>query len=136
MYAQAINLVGWVVLNAVDDNGRQVPQYLVADRQGTQECDFNHIRVFTWWSKNQQYVTAYVESNLNGYFPVRMTRGDGSPHFRLRLADKHGRKFQKVYAMSDTIVRPVGTVEGWESDAMPPRPAPVTRRPSAAARHR
>jgi hypothetical protein len=136
MYAQAINLVGWVVLNTVDDNGRQVPQYLVADRREAQECDFNHIRVFTWWSKNQQYVTAYVESNLNGYFPIRVTRGDGLPHFRLRLTDRNGRKFQKVYAMSDTIVRPVGTVEGWESDAMPPRPAPRARRPRAAAHRR
>ncbi|MGD0922090.1 MAG: hypothetical protein ABSA70_10035, partial [Terriglobia bacterium] len=136
MYAQAINLVGWVVLNTVDDNGRQVPQYLVADRREAQECDFNHIRVFTWWSKHQQYVTAYVESNLNGYFPIRVTRGDSLPHFRLRLADKHGRKFQKIYAMSDTIVRPVGTVEGWESDAMPLRPAPRARRPRATAHRR
>jgi hypothetical protein len=136
MYAQAVNLVGWVVLNTVDDNGRQVPQYLVADRQEAQECDFNHIRVFTWWSKKQQYATAYVESNLNGYFPMRVTHGDGSPQFRLRLVDKSGRKFQKVYAMFDTIVRPVGTVEGWESDAMPTRPAPRGRRPHAAVRHR
>lgn len=136
MYAQSINLVGWVVLNAVDDNGRQVPQYLVADRQETQEFDFNHIRVFTWWSKKQEYVTAYVESNLNGYFPIRVTRVDGVPHFRLRLLDRGGRKFQKVYGMFDTIVRPIGTVEGWESDAMPARPVSKARRARAAARGR
>jgi hypothetical protein len=136
MYAQSINLVGWIVLNTVDDNGRPVPQYLVADRQGTGEFDFNHIRVFTWWTKKQDYVTAYVESNLNGYFPIRATRVDGVPHFRLRLVDRYGRKVQKVYAMFDTIVRPVGTVEGWESDAMPARPVSKARGPRAAARGR
>jgi hypothetical protein len=134
MYAQSINLVGWVVLNTVDDNGRPVPQYLVADRQQTQECDFNHIRVFTWWAKKQQYVTAYVESKLNGYFPIRVTQVAGIPHFRLRLVDKEGRKFQRVYRMFDTIVRPVGTVEGWESDAMPTLPASRAGRPHTARR--
>jgi hypothetical protein len=134
MYAQSVNLVGWIVLNTVDDNGRPVPQYLVADRQGTGEFDFNHIRVFTWWTKKQDYVTAYVESKLNGYFPIRVTWVDGVPHFRLRLVDRYGRKVQKVYAIFDTIVRPVGTVEGWESDALPARPVSKARRPRAAAR--
>jgi len=120
-FAQGINTVAWVVLNRINDNGRKVPQYLVADRMGTQEADFTHIRVFTWWSKKQHYVTAYVESNLNGYFPILASEVDGKPQIRLRLVDKSGRKFQKVYGMSDTIVRPIGSVEGWESNAMPTR---------------
>lgn len=118
-YAQTVNLVAWLALNTVEDDGRAVPQYLAADRAGTPDCDFTHIRVFTWWSKHQQYVTAYVESNLAGYFPIRTFQHDGAPHFRLRLEDRAGRKFQKVYRMYDTIVRPLGTVDGWESDALP-----------------
>ena len=35
------------------------------------------------------------------------------------LVDKNGHRFQKVYRLDDTIVHPLGTVEGWESDAMP-----------------
>lgn len=127
-YAQSFNMVGWLVLNAVQDGERQVPQYLVVDRVGTQEFDFNHIRVFTWWSKRQEYVTAYVESNLDGHFPIRVRQIDGMPYFRLRLVGKSGEKFQKVYRLDDTIVRPVGTVEGWESDAMPARPERRGRR--------
>jgi Bacterial SH3 domain len=118
-YAQNHNMVAWLVLNTVDDNGRRVPQYLVADRDGTLECDFNHIRVFTWWVKQGHYATAYVESNLNGYFPIRVAHSDTSPEFRLRLIDAKGRKFQKIYRLSDTVVRPLGTVEGWASDANP-----------------
>lgn len=128
VFAEGVNTVAWVVLDTVNDNGRKVPQYLVADRMGTQEFDFTHIRVFTWWSKNQRYVTAYVESNLNGYFPIRVSHVDGKPQFRLFLVDKKGRKFQKVYGMSSTIVRPIGTVEGWESNAMPSRPVTGSRR--------
>ena len=121
-YAQGTNLVAWVVLKTVDDEGQPVPEYLTADRLGTQEADFSHIRVFTWWVKNHKYVTAYVESGLNGYFPIRVAEVKGVPYFRLRLVDDQGQKFQKVYGLFDTITRAVGTVPGWESDAMPPPP--------------
>jgi hypothetical protein len=128
MYAQGTNLVAWVILNTVEDNGQQVPQYLAADRVGTQEVDFNHFRVFTWWVNHHRYATAYVESGLNGYFPIRVAHRDGAPYFRLRLVDDSGRKFQKVYGLFDTFTRPVGIVEGWESDAMPAQPPARHRR--------
>ena len=121
-YAQGANMVAWVVIKNVDDDGQQVPEYLAADREGTQEADFSHIRVFTWWVKNHKYVTAFVESNLNGYFPIRVAAIDGTPYFRLRLMNEKGEKYQKIYGLFDTITRVVGTVPGWESDAMPPSP--------------
>jgi hypothetical protein len=121
-YAQGANMVTWQVLKTVSDNGQPVPEYLTAERVGTQEADFTHIRVFTWWIKNHEYVTAYAESNLNGYFPIRVTTIDGVPYFRLRLIDDQGQKFQKVYGLFDTLTHVVGTVPGWESDAMPEAP--------------
>jgi Bacterial SH3 domain len=127
-YAQNHNMVAWLVLNTIDDNGRKVPQYLVADREGSPDCDFNHIRVFTWWAKESHYATSFVESNLTGYFPVRVAHPNGSPEFRLRLVDRKGRKYQKIYRLSDTVVRPMGTVEGWASDATPMATAEKTVR--------
>jgi hypothetical protein len=90
-------MVAWLTLNTVEDDGRTVPQYLAADRVGSPEVDFTHIRVFTWWSARQQYATAYVESNLQGYFPIRVQQVEGAPHFRLRLVDRSGQKIQKVW---------------------------------------
>ena len=128
VYAQGINMVAWLVLNTVDDNGRKVPEYLVADRIGTQIYDFNHIRVFTWWVKNQHYVTAYVGSNLNGYLPIRISRIGDQPQFRLRMVDEKGRKYQKVYGMFNTVIRSLGTVDGWESNTKPARPVARPKR--------
>jgi hypothetical protein len=127
---QGYNLVAWLVLNTVADGGRQVPQYIAADRAGNQEADFTHIRVFTWWVKNQQYVTSYAESGLHGYFPIRVVQAGKVPNFRLNLVDKDGNKVQKVYGLFNTITRPLGFVEGWESNATPTRP------PSGRLRHR
>jgi SH3 domain-containing protein len=134
-YAQDVNVVSWQVLTTVPDEGREVPEYLVADRIGTEAVDFNHIRVFTWWKKHQEYVTAYVESGLDGYFPLRVTRAGNVPYFRLRLIDDSGQKIQKVYGMFDTIVRPIGTVDGWESNTMPERPPSESKRKKRARRH-
>jgi hypothetical protein len=118
-YAQGSNMVAWLVLNTVPDEDRQVPQYLAADRVGNQDVDFTRIRVFTWWVKNHRYVTAYVESGLQGYFPIRVVQTGNVPYFRLHLVDKDANKIQKVYGLFNTITRPLGIVEGWESNAMP-----------------
>lgn len=128
VYAQDVNVVAWLVLDTVEDEGRKEPQYLVADRIGTQDFDFTHIRVFTWWVKRQKYATAYVESNLNGYFPIRVVRMNDIPYFRLRMTDENGKKIQKVYELSGTMTRPLGMVEGWETNAMPTIPLPKRRR--------
>jgi len=128
IYGEGVNMVAWLVLRNVPDGDESVPEYLVADRVGAQEFDFNHIRVFTWWKKHREYVTAYVEGDLSGYFPIQVTRVGDVPYFRLRLIDSDGHKVQKVYGMFDTIVRPLGFVEGWESSAIPERVTAQSRR--------
>lgn len=127
-YAQGFNMVAWQVLNTVEDEGRSVPQYLAADREGAVEYDFTRIRVFTWGARRQEYATAYVESGLTGFFPIHVKQIDGEPYFRLRLEDRKGQKIQKVYRLQDTIVRPLGVVEGWESEALPEQLARRSRR--------
>ncbi len=129
-YAQGTNLVAWLVIKTAEDAGQSVPEYLTADRMGTQDVDFSHIRVFTWWVKKHEYVTAYVESDLKGYFPIRVSFVNGVHYFRLRLTDDEGRKYQKVYRMYGNITRALGTVQGWESDAMPTSPQPRRHRRS------
>jgi len=124
-YATDVNLVAWLVLNTIDDDGRQVPQYLVADRAGTETYDYSHIRVLTWWKRKQTYAVAYREGDLQGYFPILVTHEGGVPGFRLRLVDSNGAKYQKVYALFDTITRVLGTVDGWQSDEMPERTATI-----------
>lgn len=120
-YAADYNMVAWFVVDKVQDGSASVPQYLAADRIGTVEFDFTRIRVFTWSVKYHHYVTAFAKSGLKGNFPIQVSHINNIPYFRLRLVDTKGNKFQSVYGMFHTIVRPVGTVEGWESNAMPQR---------------
>jgi uncharacterized protein YgiM (DUF1202 family) len=128
-YAQGINVVAWVVLKTVRDGNSDMPEYLVADRIGPVEADFNHIRVFNWWVKNHKYVTAYVESGLDGHFPIESREATDrdyyaklSPYFRLRLIDEEGDKYEEVYGLFDTLVFRLGRVQGWDSEALPEPP--------------
>jgi Bacterial SH3 domain len=120
-YAAEYNMVAWFVLNGVQDGNTSVPQYLAADREGSVEFDFTRIRVFTWSVRWHHYVTSFVKSGLSGNFPIQVGHIGNVPYFRLRLMNRKGNKFQRVYGLFNTIVRPMGTVEGWESTAMPGR---------------
>jgi hypothetical protein len=120
-YAANYNMVAWFVLNKVPDGDTSMPQYLAADREGTVEFDFTHVRVFTWSVRAHHYVTSFVRGGLRGNFPIRVEHIHNVPYFRLRLVDRKGNKFQRIYGLFHTIVRPVGTVQGWESKAMPGR---------------
>ena len=122
-YTQDVNLVAWLVLNTIDDAGRQVPQYLVADRAGTETYDYTHIRLLTWWKRKQTYAIAYREGDLQGYFPILVSHAGNLPTFRLRLVDDKGAKYQKVYVLLDTLTHVKGRVEGWQSNATPERPS-------------
>jgi hypothetical protein len=127
-YAQNTNLVAWLTLDTVDDNGHRIPQYLVADRVGTETCDFTDIRVLTWWKRKQTYAIAYKEGGLQGYFPILLAHEGSVPHFRLRLVDDAGGKYQEIYGLFETITRKMGTADTWRSDAMPQQPASRVRK--------
>jgi len=72
-----IRPVAWFELNRVSDPSGDKPQYLVAAARGPegQVCDFTALRVYTWYVKRSRYETAFIENNLCGRLPVRVTKG-------------------------------------------------------------
>ena len=72
-----MRIVAWFVLNQVADaSGQAKPQYLVVGMRGSegQTCDFTLLRVFTWGKQRQRYETAFVESDVCGKLPVKVTQ--------------------------------------------------------------
>jgi uncharacterized protein YgiM (DUF1202 family) len=123
-YAQDANLVAWLVLDTVNDNGHMVPQYVVAERAGPRTCDFTKIQVLTWWKRKQTYAVAFREGGIEGYFPILVTHEGSAPYFRLRLEGANGSKYQMIYGLFDTLTRLIGTADTWASDAIPEPPSP------------
>ena len=101
-----LHVVAWFELNRVPDgSGGQVPQYLVAGSHGGEgkACDFTILRVYTWSTARKRYETAYVESNLCGHLPIRVSSGSLGPEFR--FADVDQKDANRIYVMHQTVVR-------------------------------
>jgi hypothetical protein len=107
-----MHIVAWFKLNDVlDSTGAPKPQYLVAGNRGAegQACDFTLMRVFTWGNQRQRYETAFVESDLCGELPVKITSaatpgGDAAFSFEDMSS---GAPQERLYRMHQTIVRRV-----------------------------
>jgi hypothetical protein len=103
-----LHVVAWFELDRVPDgSGSETPQYLVAGSRGGegQTCDFTLLRVYTWSLARKRYETAYVESDLCGQLPIRVSHGKAGPEFR--FAEAGGNTGERTYVMQQTTVRRV-----------------------------
>jgi hypothetical protein len=103
-----LHVVAWFELNRVPDgSGGEAPQYLVAGSRGGegQACDFTMLRVYTWGKVRKRYETAYVESDLCGRLPIRISNGEKGPEFHFPDVDEGGA--DRTYSMYQTTVRRV-----------------------------
>ena len=96
-------VVGWAQLNSVSDAAGARPQYVVAAAKSGegQPCDFTSIRVYTWGAARRRYETSYIESNLCGRMPVRVSQTSNGPEFRFNDA----KNTEHAYRLTQTVVR-------------------------------
>jgi hypothetical protein len=107
-----MRIVGWFELSRVNDSsGHAKPQYLVVGTHGPEglPCDFSMLRVYTWGIQRQRYETAFVESNVCGKLPVKVTKAAaGSSDATFAFEDLSGSAGEeRLYRMHQTIVRRV-----------------------------
>jgi hypothetical protein len=103
-----LHVVAWFELNRVPDgSGGEAPQYLAAGTHGgeVQSCDFTTLRVYTWGKVRKRYETAYVESNLCGRLPIRVSESPKGPEFQ--FAEAGGSSGNRIYVMQQTVVHRV-----------------------------
>ncbi len=118
-YAEGQRIVASFVLNHVEDQGKQVPQYLMLLTQPKDGLpdDYNQVRVFTWNAQRSRYETAYRERKLAGRLPVTVGREDFGkegklPVFTLRLAAAEGASTEIKYKLNGVMVRRVTAPPG------------------------
>lgn len=123
-YAEGQRIVSSFILNTVQDEDKQVPQYLLmlTDTKDGLPWDYNQIRVFSWNLKRHRYETAYRERNLDGFFPVTVSKEDFGkegvlPTFTLHVKDSQGKLLERKYRMIGPIVRRVASPEELKAEA-------------------
>jgi Bacterial SH3 domain len=133
-YSEGQRVVAFFVLNQVDDQGKQVPQYVVAlnEPHDGAPFDYNQIRVFSWNVKKHRYETAYRERKLQGVLPVEVGQQDFEkegklPIFVLRVKNDVGNTDLRTYKMNGVMVRRV-LPPGQEKPAVTATPGRRRRR--------
>jgi len=107
-----MRIVGWFELNRVANASQNAkPQYLLVGTHGAegQPCDFSLLRVYTWGQKKERYETAFVESDVCGKLPVKVTSPStpgGEVRFEFQNLSGKGAEERK-YVMRQTVVRRV-----------------------------
>lgn len=110
----AMRIIGWFELSRVNDSSGQARlQFLVVGAHGAegQPCDFTMLRVFTWGLQRQRYETAFVESDVCGKLPVKVTAATtagGDATFTFQDGGSPSSE-ERRYRMHQTIVRRVRT---------------------------
>ncbi|MGC2108929.1 MAG: SH3 domain-containing protein [Candidatus Korobacteraceae bacterium] len=117
-YAEGQRIIGYFVLNTVEEDGKQQPQFLVLlnEPKDGLAWDFNQIRIFTRNRAKHRYETAYREHNLEGYLPAKVGHQDFGkegdlPTFTIRKKNDDGQMVELTYKLNGPIVRRVLTPE-------------------------
>ncbi len=117
-YAEGQRIIGYFVLNTVEEDGKPQAQYLVLLNEPKDGLvyDYNQIRVFTRNRPRHRYETAYRERNLEGYLPVKVGHQDFGkegdlPTFTIRKMEVDGKIVEMTYKLNGPIVRRVLTPE-------------------------
>ncbi len=141
-YAEGQRITGYFVLNTVQDEDKQVSQYLVClnEPKDGLPWDFNQIRVFTWNRGRHRYETAYRERNLQGYLPVstghRVFDKEGDlPTFTIRKKMDTGQMLEETYKLNGPIVRRVPTPEEQAAEKAQHEAQVAARQKQRGARH-
>ena len=141
-YAEGQRIIGYFVLNNVDEDGKPQPQYLVLlnEPKDGLPYDYNQIRVFTRNRAKHRYETAYREHNLEGYLPAKVGHQDFGkegdlPTFTIREKIDDGRIVEETYKLNGPIVRRVLSPDEEAAEKAKHQAALAARMKELSAKH-
>jgi hypothetical protein len=116
-YAEGHRIVSYYPLGYTEDGDQKKAIWLWTTVRGRQPFDFDSFRVFVWSLKRHRYETAYIDRNVEGYWPVLLNEVDYSlnrgaaakyPGFSVCVEKSDGQKYRREYALLGNVVRFAG----------------------------
>lgn len=148
-YAEGARITSYFSLGKVLDGDVEKHNWLwTTIRARDVSYEYDSFRIFLWNLRRHRYETAYIERNLEGYFPtrvhtVKVTEGGRTlevPGFTVITRNKDGQVYERKFAFQGYLVREVERVPSqiptppWEEVAEPQAAAPAvsgTPRPAS-----
>jgi len=156
-YAEGHRITSYFSLAEVRDGDQVKHDWLwTTAGSGDHPYDFDSFRVFTWNLRRHRYETAFVQRNIEGYFPVlklpvkfappaargATPAGMEYPGFAVCIGSEDGARVRRSYAFISPIVRFAGQqpceisggiLASSRADAVPGPGAPTSPAPQAGA---
>ncbi|HYP08232.1 MAG TPA: SH3 domain-containing protein [Bryobacteraceae bacterium] len=106
-YAEGARITSYFPLAEVNDEGQIKHHWLwTTIREDNVPYEFDSFRVFTYVVKRHRYETAYIERNVEGYYPIQASPG-AMPKFSLILREADGKLYKKTWIMEGYMVRKI-----------------------------
>jgi hypothetical protein len=137
-YAEGHRITSYFALSDVRDGDVVKHNWLwTTISSGDHPYDFDSFRVFTWSLRRHRYETAYIQRNVEGYFPVLARPAD----FSVCVVNRSGARMRRNYSFIVTTVRfigeqPCGAPGGLLPGAEVAGPGAHPQAPSPAAENR
>jgi hypothetical protein len=134
-YSEGHRITAYFAMAEVRDRGRVKYDWLWTTQSQTNvPYDFDSFRYFVWNTRHHQYETGYIQRNLIGYYPVKVTPGP-QPKFSMILQESDGKLYRNDFVLQGYHVRRAAR-EPWTPPAYgavtQQSPAPAQAEPPAA----
>jgi SH3-like domain-containing protein len=120
-YAEGHRITSYFPLGQVRDGDSVKNNWLwTTINKGGQPYEFDSFRVFVWSLRHHRYETAYIERNVVGHYPVRVTNAGSEPSFSVLIEGVDGHLYRKTYSFDSYRIRMVNRVlddQGTKADA-------------------
>jgi SH3-like domain-containing protein len=126
-YSEGARITSYFPLAEVNDEGVIKHHWLwTTVRDEGLPYDFQSFRIFTYVLRHHRYETAYIERNIEGYYPVEVKPGH-TPTFSLILRGEDGKLYKKTWVLEGYLVRKIA-----EEPYIPPTSKDDSEKPDSS----
>jgi SH3-like domain-containing protein len=109
-YSEGARITSYFPLAEVNDGGVIKHHWIwTTVREEGLPYDFQSFRVFTYVVRRHRYETAYIERNVEGYYPIEVKQG-ATPTFSLILRGDDGKLYKKTWVLEGYLTRKIAEV--------------------------
>jgi hypothetical protein len=114
-YAEGHRITAYLPLGEVKDKEDKESKHnwlWTTSSAGQHPFEFDSFRVFVWSTKRHHYETAYIERNVQGFYPIEATPlpGQEEKAFSIVLREKDGKLYKRTYGFSGYHVRMISKI--------------------------
>jgi len=114
-YAEGHRITAYLPLGEVKEKGKDTSKHnwlWTTSSAGQHPFEFDSFRVFVWSTKRHHYETAFIERNVQGFYPIEPIALPGQEEnaFSVVLREKDGKLYKRTYGFTGYHVRMISKI--------------------------